>query len=286
MKNAHSRRSTHKKIPLWPKLTMFSNFYCSGDTVNTASRMESNGAANRIHCSEQTARLLVDAGKEHWVKMRDEMVYMKGKGSVATYWVMPRTGPSFVDDCSDIESDLMFNSECDDALSEISSVDMQSPFWADTKVVNELSIESSRQQRLVEWNIAMMAGYLKQIAAQRIDASRALKNASKGIGNKISNVTSRYSNTPDQHVTLRLKEGSSALEEITESINLPHFDERIHGMANKTRPERIELDPLVQSELKDYVTTIASMYRSNSFHNFEVRTEVRSSRSLIGQQKT
>ena len=68
-------------------------FQLFGDTVNTASRMESNGTKNRIHCSEATANLLKLAGKEHWVKRRDEMIQVKGKGKVATYWVKPRSSP-------------------------------------------------------------------------------------------------------------------------------------------------------------------------------------------------
>ena len=238
--------------------------------------MESNGAPNRIHCSEATAQLLIDAGKEHWVSMRQDMINAKGKGRIVTYWVMPRSGPSFVDECSDVESEA-FSDDGTEDLSEISSVDMNSPFWADTKVVYDLGIESSRQQRLVEWNVTLLARYLKQIAAWR-------KDLGANYGAKTSklphhSVGSHGSNGADS-LKLRHKEGSTALDEVTEVIELPTFDES-KASKLKTRPDSIELDDMVYLELKDYVTTIASMYRDNSFHNFEHASHVSQSTSKL-----
>lgn len=222
--------------------------------------MESNGAPNRIHCSEATAQLLIEAGKEHWVSMRQDMINAKGKGRIITYWVMPRSGPSFVDECSDVESEA-FSDDGDEDLSDISSVDMNSPFWADTKVVYDLGIESSRQQRLVEWNVALLARYLKQIAARRKDLGSSNGTKAKLPSNSFgSNGSNGYGADAPK---LRHKEGSTALDEVTEVIELPHFDAKMSSKL-KTRPESIELDDMVYLELKDYVTTIASMYRDNA----------------------
>ena len=45
--------------------------------VNTASRIESTGQRNRIQVSQQTADLLVEAGKEGWVVPRKDLVEAK-----------------------------------------------------------------------------------------------------------------------------------------------------------------------------------------------------------------
>jgi len=61
--------------------------YCLfGDTVNTASRMESNGEALRIHISPQCKAALEKIGG-YFIEKRG-LVNMKGKGEVMTYWLV------------------------------------------------------------------------------------------------------------------------------------------------------------------------------------------------------
>jgi class 3 adenylate cyclase len=67
-----------------PKYSLF------GDTVNVASRMESNSAPGRILCSEQSAMLLGLQCPDIPLLYRG-LTAVKGKGDMVTYWVNERT---------------------------------------------------------------------------------------------------------------------------------------------------------------------------------------------------
>lgn len=65
-----------------------SRFELFGDTINTASRMESTGKPQMVQISQATANLLIDAGHSDWFEPRYDKVEAKGKGQLQTFWLV------------------------------------------------------------------------------------------------------------------------------------------------------------------------------------------------------
>lgn len=64
-----------------------------GDTVNTASRMESTSEAGRIHCSDSAYKALKAHAPEIQCQKRADLGAIKGKGKMTTYFVVMEAKP-------------------------------------------------------------------------------------------------------------------------------------------------------------------------------------------------
>lgn len=218
-------------------------FQLFGDTVNTTARLESTGRPNCIHLSSETAKLLIQAGKSSWVVKRQDLVSAKGKGDMQTYWLKFAAGNSRGASARGTER----------SMSGTGSYRMWEPVKAD-------SIE-----RLVEWNVEVLLGILKQVVVSRKAAKPLLQESSPHSTNSSKADISRISSgTASKGVPL---------DEVSEIIMLPGFD-RSKQHVTTSSTEGIDLGEVVEKELYHFVTLIASAYPQNPFHNFEHASHV------------
>lgn len=234
-----------------------SRFQLFGDTMNTASRMESTGERDRVQVSQETADLLIAAGKRHWVKAREEKVYAKGKGELQTYWLSVdnrRLGSSKTSSMRSLTSSDRDAYESstggDDSISSGNPNDDGEP------VQNlQYPVVSAKTSRLIDWNVDVLLRLLKQVVARR-------QAAKKDIDPNTAGMTGFQNRDPS----------STILDEVVEYIPLPPFNPKV---AKRQVPaESIELDGAVEAQLYEYVSIVASLYRNNAFHNFEHASHV------------
>jgi hypothetical protein len=291
-----------------------SRFQLFGDTVNFASRMESTGQPNRIQCSQTTAELLRVSGKHHWLVPRDNLVVVKGKGTLKTFFITvqpkqtngkhesPKKKTSvvhlksrFKQRCSNHDSFGIYGrrgSQSDHNQTLTSSHSSprrclltsqhESQIWQNS---DNLDVDddydgfedSCRQERLIEWNIEILADLLRRIVGHR----------------QTNNVKASHF---QKDFIMYYQDGQNALDEITEIICLggPTAAQQDLGASSywDIDPTAVMLPKEVEKQLRvgeigqtrdfycvnlissvvqqNYVSMIACMYRDNPFHNFEV----------------
>eukprot|EP00522_Entomoneis_paludosa_P005423 CAMPEP_0172473434 /NCGR_PEP_ID=MMETSP1065-20121228/68853_1 /TAXON_ID=265537 /ORGANISM="Amphiprora paludosa, Strain CCMP125" /LENGTH=1226 /DNA_ID=CAMNT_0013231609 /DNA_START=188 /DNA_END=3868 /DNA_ORIENTATION=+ len=264
-------------------------FQLFGDTVNTAARMESTGARNRIHLSEQTADLLVAHGRGSWIKAREDAVQAKGKGTLSTFWLQEDVAPPRLwqenENVAEVGAGgaIQFNEDDGIDLGDRShhsagglgdgsasghdpdflrmSGFAKKPTAAPMEQAPPVSVAERKTSRLVDWNTELLMQLLKQVVARRFAVSGrrtqpdALWEMARNVG-----------------------EGHMPVEEVVEIIQMPDFDERA---IRQVDPDTVILSPEVSAQCRTYVGMLASMYRDNPFHNFEHASHVTMSVSKL-----
>ena len=217
------------------------------NTVHLSSilqRMESTGMSNRIQMSQETTDLLIAAGKSQWLRARQEKVNAKGKGELQTYWLDVHQDSAVRSTSSGADSHTPKNEELNES---------EKPVPGHSVMAAPISTAAEKHQRLISWNTDILARLLTQIIARR--ESRQERP-----------------DTPEKirHLEESVGRDDTVLSEVTEIIMLPPFE----NTASSIDPSRIELSEDVVNQLRDYVQTLAAMYRENPFHNFEHASHV------------
>ena len=206
--------------------------------------MESTGQPSRIQLSQQTADLLIEAGKNRWLEPRRDLVTAKGKGSLQTYWVVFRP-PSSMSHVSTTNTSQENESNPSQDTSSSNGDDMVGDADRSFRGGNNFEYTSIQHtDRLVSWTVDVLQGLLKKLVATR-------------------NPSTQSSMHHDFVTAAQVKPGSTVLDEVKEFIVLPK-----KPASYQQDPSTIELAPAVLGQLRDYVQAIAANYNDNPFHSF------------------
>jgi hypothetical protein len=209
--------------------------------------MESNGARNKIQCSQETATLLEEAGKL-WTRPRENKIRAKGKGDLQTFWLDFHAG-------ADYSKTGTRNS---DESSEVTvHDDDEEDKWIKAGLrpkkdsQKHESLLDEKINRLVDWNTDVLARILRHIVARNRTTVEKRASATQAT-------SARF---------VRKSHGATVLDEVVEVIELPELN--MHAARQMDMYSDEVLDPKVLEQLRDFIRKIATMYQNNPFHNFE-----------------
>ena len=251
-----------------------SRFQLFGDTMNTASRMESTGNRNKIQVSQATADLIVRAGKQHWLTPREGQVMAKGKGHMQTYWLQPQPRrrensnlpPTTVvatvhpTPSHHLPLDIQVEREREFSRRECGSVPEDG-----VAVDVSMELETEKLERLIDWNVEILLVRLSKLVETRAHNSPRRPFRSSNRSNSAAFSESLWSVDGESQI----------LSEVSDVISLPKFDPRsvFRRQASSSR-RKMFISNTVKAQLREFVSSIASQYRNVPFHNFEHASHV------------
>jgi len=244
--------------------------------------------------SQETADILVEMGKKHLVRQREDKIVAKGKGELTTFWVALGAEPdedvvegdedeseeipgpinlsrnvstdSIMEGRNEDESD-----ESEEEVVEVMEEEGNSPRKAPSsrKMPNATTPSRARacptgRRRPPAVSMSGYAGIMSPKQKKVTKESRLVDWNVEVLSKLLKHVITRrqalgLNSPPDGEVRLDRSEGQTVLEEVREIITLPQF---VATAAKKQDdPEKTELDSELKKQLHEYVTTLASFYR-------------------------
>ena len=178
-------------------------------------------------------------GKIHMSKAAAEQLSLAGKGG----WVTPRENSVSVKGKGEMETFfLKLSARRAESIKDETNVSATSGHLTQPGDDDELIVDglSGKGERLVDWNVKLFCEILKQIIARRENRD-------------IASSTDPFVLNPQ----------GTPLDEVSEIIALPAYD----SAAVRRQSDDVKIPEEVQSQLRDYIRWLATMYRKNSFHS-------------------
>ena len=281
-----------------------SRFQLFGDTVTTASRMESTGEKNKIQVSLATADLIRAADKESWLTPRQDLVSAKGNDKLQTYWVKTRSGVSGMSGSShhmlgsghqihDLGSDHSVQNGSEHMLLFVDESGNLPALNVNGDPISRLSIRSEESAKSFgsandmeaseklphttapHWTAKMLKDSQTTYADEK--SKRLIEWHLDLLSRLLKQIAARrVGSLPEEKALVQsiVWKGSGRLvvDEVVNFISFPKFDPHVASIQSNF--ESVDLGPLVMAQLRDFLFKISSMYRDNPFHNFEHASHV------------
>lgn len=118
------------------------------------------------------------------------------------------------------------------------------------KASSEEEDATATHNRLVDWVAETLLDKLRKIVALR----RGL-----AVSQSVS----------DADLVYKLQKGRTCMDEVRETMSLPPFDPNAAAILASVKPHEIDIQPAVVQQLRDFVSTLSTLYRPNHFHGWE-----------------